>query len=82
MTKQQAFKIRMTVLSLLVPALLALFLMLMQAENIVYRHGVLDLDSDAAFVRKEKESRLSDALLSPTFILAVTAWVLIIFVNY
>jgi len=62
--------------------LLALFLMLMQAENIVYRHGVLDLDSDAAFVRKEKESRLSDALLSPTFILAVTAWVLIIFVNY
>ena len=35
MTKQQAFKIRMSVLSLLVPALLALFLMVMFQLQVV-----------------------------------------------
>ncbi len=61
--------------------LLALFFMLMQAESIVYRNGALDLDSDAAFARGEKESGLLDALLSPTFLLTVTAWAVTVFVT-
>ena len=60
--------------------LLALFFMLMQAESIVYRNGALDLDSDAVFARKEKESGLLDALFSPTFLLTVTAWAVMVFV--
>lgn len=62
--------------------LIALFLMFMQSENIVYQHGALNLDSNSAFARKEKETGVLDAILSPTFILTVTAWVVIIFVNY
>lgn len=61
--------------------LLALFFMLMQAESIVYRNGALDLDSDAAFARKEKEIGILDALLSPTFLLCVAAWAVLIFVT-
>lgn len=59
--------------------LLSLFLMLGQGERLLYRNGSLALDKEEDFIPENKNGNLFSALLTPSFPICVTVYLVIVF---